>query len=662
MATEHTLQPLRRAMELAGTNLLASLSPDHGGLPYWCVDIDAKGKAGFRMWWPGHNLGRWWDAMLRLEAATGFRIPVRAEADMRRNLVRFLDNPDHLCLEPVTAANHKDYALDLHSLREGMLALHALVRWRGDRWALEQGKRMVASLDRLTRDPAKWDLRRFALSHKARLTLAWGGDPTASHGRLIEALVWFAEATGHAPALALADRLAMWHVAHTFTPDGRVSPKATEAHHSHSVLGTLRGIALLGLATGRQELVDLTARAMRVTVLRLVKPSGYTCHDLLLDRRGETTTPGDAAQLALWLAKAGYGEFWDDAQRIVRCRILPSQILAPPPLEPAGDPALDPWRDISKRCVGAFGGMHAHPHGETRPTTDITAADLHTLIDVAGRVVESTPQGVRVNLHLDHDGELAAVRVVRGQRAKVEVRLKAAARGRALWIRVPRWADAESVLVRVDGKRIKPVRSGDYVVLDASATKAAGLVTLEHDLPVREQVEPTDGVEYRLSWRGDDLMEVQPPPDALPFYPRGAAVRQREYECSPLQLAVKEIARAKSPPPDLTFTPVKDVTRDERFANIRAFHEGRDGLLYIRTVYRHFGPAGAGLLRYGADAPVAVFVNGKRVGLRRGGSPPARAEAHVARTRWRRGENVIIFALATEGGRAWGVFAKVDAT
>lgn len=648
-------------MDLAGKNLLASLSPDHAGLPYWCVDINARGLAGFRMWWPGHNLGRWWDAMLRLEAATGFRIPARAEADMRRNLLRFFDNPDHLCLEPVTAANRHGYAIDLHSLREGMLALHALVRWRDDAWALETGRRMVASVDRLTRDPARWDLRRFGLARSAKLSLGWGEDPTASHGRMIEALIWFAEAAGSAEAIALAERLVAWHLANTFLPDGRINPKATSAHHSHSVLGTLRGIALLGLRAGMQELVDFAARAMRVTVLRLVKPSGYTCHDLLLDRRGETTTPGDAAQLALWLASAGYGEFWDDAQRIVRSRILPSQITSAPPLEPAGDPALDIHRDIARRCVGAFGGMHAHPHGETRPTTDITAADLHTLADVTSHVVETTPLGTRVNLHLDHDADLASIRVRRGSRSLVEVKLKAGVRGRPLWIRLPRWADRNGLSLRIGQKRVLPAWVGDYAVLDAEATRPAGLVTLEHDLPVREQVEPTDGVEYRLRWRGDDLMEVQPPPDQLPFYPRGAAVRQREYECSGLMPAIDDIGRAPAPPPGLQYSAINEVTRDERFANVRAFHAGSDGLLYIRTVHRHRGPAKDGFLRYGADAPVAVFLNGKRIGLQRGLKPPAKAEPFVARARWRRGENEIVFALATDAGRAWGLFAQVDA-
>ncbi|MGC8738369.1 MAG: hypothetical protein ACP5UA_06935 [Candidatus Hydrogenedens sp.] len=46
--------------------------------------------AEFHFWWPAHNLGRWLDAMLRLESATGFKIPHKLESACINNLHRFL--------------------------------------------------------------------------------------------------------------------------------------------------------------------------------------------------------------------------------------------------------------------------------------------------------------------------------------------------------------------------------------------------------------------------------------------------------------------------------------------------------------------------------------------------------------------------------------------
>ena len=72
------------AMELAGQNLLSVLSPAYQYMPCWNVWIERDLKATCNFGAPQHNIGRWWDAMLRLEAATGFVIPARIEAAMRQ--------------------------------------------------------------------------------------------------------------------------------------------------------------------------------------------------------------------------------------------------------------------------------------------------------------------------------------------------------------------------------------------------------------------------------------------------------------------------------------------------------------------------------------------------------------------------------------------------
>ena len=129
---------LTRTMELAGRNLLNCLSPPMNFQPYWAMrmDVDYRGEMVF--FGNIHNLGRWWDAMLRLEAATGFEIPAHLEAAMLANLRESFDNPDHLCL-PAFDHPWLKPTLDFHSLRESLLALNALVRFRGSRWAQRAG-------------------------------------------------------------------------------------------------------------------------------------------------------------------------------------------------------------------------------------------------------------------------------------------------------------------------------------------------------------------------------------------------------------------------------------------------------------------------------------------------------------------------------------------
>ena len=66
-------EPLRSDMDRAAKCCLAWLNPDEEYLPTGGYEI-------------AHDTGRWWDAMLRYEAATGTRIPQQAEAAMMKNL------------------------------------------------------------------------------------------------------------------------------------------------------------------------------------------------------------------------------------------------------------------------------------------------------------------------------------------------------------------------------------------------------------------------------------------------------------------------------------------------------------------------------------------------------------------------------------------------
>ena len=153
--------------------------------------------------------------MLRIEEAIGFEIPRAIETAMVKNVHRFFDNPDHICLNPsrgsVDRNEREEIEWDLHSLREGMLALNALARWRKDDWAAAMGRKMIESLDGKLRDDGTWDLEKFDACRKRGKAVIHNTDPCDTHGRLLEALVWFFETTGDPAALRLADRIAKFH-------------------------------------------------------------------------------------------------------------------------------------------------------------------------------------------------------------------------------------------------------------------------------------------------------------------------------------------------------------------------------------------------------------------------------------------------------------------
>jgi len=512
---------LKKHMSLAGNNLINTLAPQKGYLPYWMMRVDHEYRADlwFRPECDAHNIGRWWDAMLRLEDATGFQIPKEVEAGMLRNFWKYTDTPFGILLD-VTDDPNDASRWYIHSFRETMLTYAALVRYRNSDRATEAGRRSVRKMARVCADPRKADFsptrQPFNTSH-----------PVYFHGRAIEGLVLFHKATGDKATLEFAGRLAAYHLENMTQPDG--SRGRDMSHHTHSYLNTLRGLLLYGETTGQRQYVDRVDATYRNAVAKMITPSGVIAHDI----DGGTTevaSAGDVAQLALWLReRTKNADLLDDVERIVRSRLLPSQITEPPPLEPTGEGSADEVRDLSNRMVGAIGGVAGHTWGKSC-VTDITASALQTLIDVYHHIAGRDEEGVWIRLHFDCDREYVRVRSTRGEDARLSVEVPGE---EDLFVRVPGWTPADSVRLWVGGKPAPIRRQGAYVVVRGSP---GGLqVELRYALPRRTTTESSrmqyyhtpahlfgpaaEPYVYTLHWRGDEVVAASPVRDYFPLYP-----------------------------------------------------------------------------------------------------------------------------------------------
>jgi hypothetical protein len=509
---------LQQSLRLAGQHLLGILNPEDNYLPYWELTVYPDYKANLGKFWPAHNLGRWLDAMLRLEEAIGLEIPKPIDAAMIENARRFFDNPDHICLNPNRGPLHartdkEGLQWDLHSLREGLLALNSLARWRKNDWAAAMGRQMIRSVNEKLRDDGSWDLEKFDACQKRGKAVIHNTEPCDTHGRMLEALVWFYETTGDLDALQLAKRIAAYHFDNTTQPDGAINP-ASRADHTHSYLGTLRGLLLFGRLTKQRHYIERVAAAYRVNVPRAITEAGYASHNMVRESIGETTSPGDAAQLALWLSRVGYSEFLDDAERLVRARILPSQIRQTPPLQPAIDDGKDSHKNLAKRVIGGYGGCHGHAHGGKLAVTDVTSADVHTLLDIYQHVAVSQNDTLEVLFHFDYEDARIRIDCRRRKLAELSVMPKIET---AVAIRVPQWTPRDSIRLRTNEATMQPVFLGKFAWL--GKVPGGTRISIEYALPERRTQEKGLGLDFELFWRGDDVVGIRPNTNFYPFYP-----------------------------------------------------------------------------------------------------------------------------------------------
>ena len=89
--------------------------------------------------------------------------------------------------------------------------------------------------------------------------------------------------------------------------------------------------------------------------------------------------------------------------------------------------------------------------------------------------------------------------------------------GQSLWVRVPAWSPEESVSIVVGDRRVEALRLGYFAYI--ADVRPGEPVALEYALPVESDTELIDGVDYEVSWQGDDVTGISPNTDFLPFYP-----------------------------------------------------------------------------------------------------------------------------------------------
>lgn len=464
-----------------------------------------------------HDVGRWWDAMLRYESVTGIPIPEQAEKQMFNNIQALMANPTGMLVGLPDIDWMKEKAkFNPHNIRESFLALTALVKYRSSEWAEQTGHRLLVTLKKIRNEDHTFDFMKMAAlsgapAHPGVIARS-DKDGTTTFGRALEAILLFYEATGDKLAMEIAEGIASYHLSHTVNQDGTAvtgifSPD--NIGHNHSYLGTLRGLLLFGLKTGSDEYVHAVSHTYdRSLWENNITWVGWAPHDLGKPRfnnedgdpEADPASCGDVAQIALWLAMyAGRDELYDDVERLVRATLLSSQIT----------------EDLAPRKKGAW-GIHRHPFGQG-VILDVFAAVLHTLTDVYSNIFTIIDEdNININMNFDIDSDQVNIQVTADEMRKVKVSMKKLA---TLKIRVPGWVDKTKVQLKIDGINVKnKVWDGQYIIIGKNDLNDKSVIELIYDLPetVTVEIMKVSKKEFRLTWKGDEVVNCIP---AVLIYP-----------------------------------------------------------------------------------------------------------------------------------------------
>jgi len=538
-------------IRLGEKTLLGGLDPGQQHLPYYNCGFNSGDVTRFCHCFPAdlhHNVPRAILALCMAEEITGNSIEKTVFDDLTEALFSLFDEADDLPGSPASDAHGR--SISLHDVREVTLALSALIR-RGEKRAEYRARRMVRKLRQSLDEKGQIHLERLPAYVREST-----GQPHRE-GRSTGALVSYYRLTGDEVALETALLLADYALRHCFTAHGALTEKA--GHHGHSINGLVAGMLDLALLVNDPRLLQRAKAAYDVGLSSLNSSFGWSRERVdEFNQKGEGNSTGDYLRAALLLGRAGFPEYYGQAERILRGHLLPSQVIDVEGFSDDPNAEQDYLRSVASRIRGGFGFRtpndlivdgYINPHMGykttgldcaeklVRSTTnavliqeavllsredsdrvitiyDVTSAVVEALCAAWHSIITEDDMGVRVNLLLSCQGKGLTVKSHLSGEGRIDIENTG---GRNILVRIPSWVSRSDIKLTAGGMS-RPLKFiGSYLLAPGNAGHQA--INIQFPMRKERTVESISYKEYTIDWAGDQIVAMSPPAQHIPMFP-----------------------------------------------------------------------------------------------------------------------------------------------
>ena len=456
-----------------------------------------------------HDMGRWWEAALLLQATIGTEIPETTNSRMSANVRALTNHPYGLLLNDELLGGG---CLNYHNLREALLTYTAFIEFRSSYWAKNCAEKLLDTINRRFFEKTLTDDEICAavgvvVSSDTMITrpikdIYRDEDDTPTTGRAIEGMYRYWLATHSPLALEVMRKAVAFHREHTICTDGSTPAWIKDSFHTghnHSYLGTIRGLLLYAVEFEDEALIRAIYLTYKNSVFKYnCDETGFAPHDLALarfpdqhgDPLGDHASCADIIYIAFLLAtRCGYPELLDDAEKLMRCRLFYCQSTS--------DTFLGAW--------GIFGGSY---FGEGY-TLDVYALITSTLCYIYKSMIEEKDDRMEIHLHFSKETAAVTVESDRDERQSTKITPHVQ---KQIWVHIPSWCPLERVTVtNEDGAAVPYTKAGEYLIIPEKDAVPGKTLAVSYELPVGETTVKTwkSGKTFRCSWKGDTLVHTE---------------------------------------------------------------------------------------------------------------------------------------------------------
>ena len=347
---------LRDAVRLGCQTMTRAFNPHDADRPFFSAFVRPAGRLGWSSHYSdAHVPGRHLNALVAAKTCLDLEVD---EAALRKHadaLYFSYSGEIPLPLNRASIRASKPEVFLAHNLREGFHGLNALILANGEDRAFDLACQSIDFIRKHWHPRSGWSFQEapsgFIPNHVV-----------SGIGRAIGPLVKIYTNTGHKPALALARDIA--GAALEFYPAGGRYLGDRLGSHVHSITSTLSSLAQLAEITGDSAMLQRVADFYGRGLWEIRDDIGWAVESTRPDAnpdRGEVNTSGDILETALILGAHHDSACYGDAERILRCHILPSQLRDLSWSIGREDGDLPP-RSVLARLEGAWGFPAPYGH------------------------------------------------------------------------------------------------------------------------------------------------------------------------------------------------------------------------------------------------------------------------------------------------------------
>jgi len=485
-----------------------------------------------------HNIGRSVDGLVKGGAATGRPVNVNLLQSLRSMLFASTDNDVGF---PAAYCRTVGYYYDgspagmfcgSHNVREAVQAFLELHMRDGDPEAKRRLDRLLESLLRITDANGRYvseEVEKHALLKSGmsfyddKMHGAMYRGPVQDRGRLIMALTQVYRALGDTRAMELAQRFVRLIRSRTFTADGHLTHFA--GSHTHSITGTVHGLADWGALAGDLDTLEHARRIFDAGLSGVSSSFGWSVEGAWREKivgRGEVNNTGDMVQTALTLGHAGWPQYFEIAERMIRSHVLPTQWLTGQEYHQPKDDPRNPPAALPDDVDGGWGcpAVNDRYGGSRFGILDITQGGIQCLWAALRKGISQEPHGHRINvLFTNEQGD-------EGNGGRIELTSRLPQEGRIsirttrrenLWVHRHGWMATEHLRVTSNDKPMPVPFTDDWVIVPR--VEPGTTIRLTFPVPRREQTEWVNHLPYRIVFEGNQIVAMDPKGDCAPMYP-----------------------------------------------------------------------------------------------------------------------------------------------